>query len=59
MSNMYPTKTTTQKTRKMSNMYLTKNREDMQFLSLIRHPPCDSYSQDVFDTTMCKLTQIS
>jgi len=28
-----------------------------QFLSLIRHQPCYSYSQKVLDTIMCKQTQ--
>ena len=44
-------KNITQKTKKMSNMDLTKNRrwtqahaKEKQFLPLIRHPPCYSYS---------------
>ena len=29
------------------------------FLLLIRHPPCYTYSQEVFDTTTCTQTQIT
>ena len=54
------TKNTTQKTKNMNNMdphqkhggwaqALVKGK---QFLPLIRHPPCSSYSQYVLDTTM-------
>jgi len=47
------------KLKKMYNMSSTKNRERTdvldnckQFLSLIRHSLCHSYSQDVMDTTI-------
>jgi hypothetical protein len=57
---------TTQTNKKMSNTYPTTNREwteakanGKQFLPLIIHPQCYSYSQDVFVNTMRKQTQIT
>ena len=56
----------TQKTKKMSNTGPTENRgltqvlaNDKQFAFLIRHLPCYSYGQDVFDTTLCKQVQMA
>jgi len=54
----------TQKTQKMSNTDPTKNQgwtqtpaKGKQFLSLLRHPLCYSYSQYLFDTTIHKHAQ--
>jgi hypothetical protein len=51
---------TAQKATTINNTNLSKNwgwtkviAEGKQYLSVISHPPGNSYSQDVFDTTMC------
>ena len=52
-------KNTTQKTNKTSNTHPTNIgllAKGKQFLPLITHPQCSSYSQDVFNTTICKQT---
>ena len=49
ISNTDPTKT----------MVNTSALESKQFMSLIRHPPCYSYGQDVLDTSIHKQTQIT
>jgi hypothetical protein len=57
---------TTQKTKNMSNKDTTKNPrvipgvpKGKKFLSLIKHPPYYSYSQDMLDTTIPKQTQMT
>ena len=58
-------KNTKQKTKKMSNKDLIKNRGWTQVLAngkiscLLRYSPCYSYSQDMVDTTVHKQTQIT
>ena len=52
-------KNTTQKTNKTSNTHPTNIgllAKGKQFLPLITHPQCSSYSQNVFNTTICKQT---
>jgi hypothetical protein len=57
---------TTQKTKNMSNKDTTKNPKvnpgvpkGKKFLSLIKHPPYYSFSQDMLDTTIPKQTQMT
>jgi hypothetical protein len=58
-------KNTTLKTTKTSNTDTTKNMgwnqgltRGKQFLLLIRHPSCNSHSQDMLNTTIGKQTQM-